>query len=116
MAAKLHLKILSFRNYQVAAPLKLGFRAGRPCTGPRLPQLSSCGPIEAWDPAEPKAWTVSFRNYQVAAPLKPVLDGRGRIEGRAFRNYQVAAPLKRRFGRACINTTKPSATIKLRPH
>ena len=61
-----------------------------------LPQLSSCGPIEALTQLTRFAEPAAFRNYQVAAPLKQV---RPRLEvwpqGWSFRNYQVAAPLKR---------------------
>ena len=37
-----------------------------------LPQLSSCGPIEARAWRRPRPRSRPFRNYQVAAPLKPV--------------------------------------------
>ena len=84
-----------------------------------LPQLSCCGPIEAFGRSL-CSWCgcASFRNYHVAAPLKrlqiartarepttlPQLSCCGPIEAwrgaaaasghPAFRNYHVAAPLK----------------------
>ena len=62
----------------------------------RLPQLSSCGPIEATRTARSATLSLkAFRNYQVAAPLKRPDDSKVAPGGRAFRNYQVAAPLKR---------------------
>ena len=58
-----------------------------------LPQLSSCGPIEAREQGSvPELLMETFRNYQVAAPLKLVRQA-----------YGVAYLV-------------PSATIKLRPH
>ena len=39
--------ITPFRNYQVAAPLKHSRNARKARQPERLPQLSSCGPIEA---------------------------------------------------------------------
>ncbi len=83
----------SFRNCQVAAPLKhypprwgAGVMAG-------LPQLSSCGPIEARSVCARRQWGTTFRNCQVAAPLKLLL---------------VLVEL------ALLGL--PSATVKLRPH
>ena len=85
----------------------------------RLPQLSSCGPIEARRPYWRPPDFAPFRNCQVTAPLKrtmrrtfslsishlPQLSSCGPIEargccfivrrGHTFRNCQVAAPLKR---------------------
>ena len=84
---------LAFRNCQVAAPLKR--HGARPCNvcPRRLPQLSSCGPIEARRGSYAGRRRRPFRNCQVAAPLKP----RGAIRG-------------------CRGSTRPSATVKLRPH
>ena len=107
----------AFRNYQVAAPLK------RPGSGQStdnhrsFPQLSSCGPIEAVQPASWPASFSPFRNYQVAAPLKPaVIEAAFEILVSAFRNYQVAAPLKPRSRSKLQAEHSLSATIKLRPH
>ena len=62
----------------------------------RLPQLSSCGPIEAQLAHVGYAAAIrTFRNCQVAAPLKPNIIGDGDMDAAAFRNCQVAAPLKR---------------------
>ena len=60
-----------------------------------LPQLSSCGPIEAIVGGGARRRRQGpFRNCQVAAPLKPIR-GRNDFQGSgAFRNCQVAAPLK----------------------
>ena len=110
--------VRAFRNYQVAAPLKHhAIDHGRRYQD-GLPQLSSCGPIEAIMPPSGKGRVFSFRNYQVAAPLKHPSKGRGSLFGGSlpqlsscgpieasaeigpackwtpFRNYQVAAPLK----------------------
>ena len=57
-----------------------------------LPQLSSCGPIEA--------------EGMIMAP-RPIV---------TFRNCQVAAPLKLHFAHLAISIIPPSATVKLRPH
>ena len=104
-----------------------------------LPQLSSCGPIEAVVFTAKTKTDFAFRNYQVAAPLKPIVDlpglqavclpqlsSCGPIEAsvritsdlgnKAFRNYQVAAPLKRTSLATKGTMWTPSATIKLRPH
>ena len=131
----------SFRNYQVAAPLKFRLGRHRPAGGCVLPQLSSCGPIEVTRAAKSRRGAGSFRNYQVAAPLK-CRRPRGAARGTdAFRNYQVAAPLKYntrapwpvsarglpqlsscgpievRIVLGCAeHVAAPSATIKLRPH
>ena len=82
-----------------------------------LPQLSSCGPIEAsvgllsgFLP------TIAFRNYQVAAPLKPKSTRLLSFALDPFRNYQVAAPLKLFISGKIVFDGAPSATIKLRPH
>ena len=107
----------AFRNCQVAAPLK---RAGawRP-TGELavLPQLSSCGPIEAQARLSGPLHVHSFRNCQVAAPLKPTNKICKPPAGHSFRNCQVAAPLKRKGRRLHrARPRHPSATVKLRPH
>ena len=60
----------------------------------RLPQLSSCGPIEALTGRRLERAVKSFRNCQVAAPLKPGRPARRGPSHAAFRNCQVAAPLK----------------------
>ena len=59
-----------FRDYQVAAPLK----------------LVRCSSI--------RAGICRFRDYQVAAPLKSGLGVLRGDHGVGFRDYQVAAPLK----------------------
>ena len=113
-----------FRNCQVAAPLKHPALAGSKPAARRLPQLSSCGPIEAWRGWACPCLPAAFRNCQVAAPLKrsfsclrrcssaflPQLSSCGPIEAcasrrrralpPAFRNCQVAAPLKLIIGRS----------------
>ena len=114
---------LTFRNCQVAAPLKLRLKAGQPPPRPgfpqlsscgpieatprrrskdtarRFPQLSSCGPIEAWNRLGLDAPHSTFRNCQVAAPLKHICPARSGVELFPFRNCQVAAPLKPRKAR-----------------
>ena len=60
----------AFRNYQVAAPLKLLKSMLDAAVSTSLPQLSSCGPIEAKPMPLPTLKNPTFRNYQVAAPLK----------------------------------------------
>ncbi len=60
----------SFRDYQVAAPLKrLAPVVAHSITGV-FPRLSSRGPIEAWKNNRERRKRSSFRDYQVAAPLK----------------------------------------------
>ena len=87
--------VVPFRNCQVAAPLKLpALMGGRAIQGP-LPQLSSCGPIEACLAPQCQKHCAPFRNCQVAAPLKRRGGPGGRGGRHAFRNCQVAAPLKR---------------------
>ena len=82
----------SFRNYQVAAPLKLEEAPVVLGVHLLLPQLSSCGPIEA---------------SRLSRAVKSVP---------SFRNYQVAAPLKLKLVVTLHGNQQPSATIKLRPH
>ena len=110
--------------------MKRAPEAKRPRLEPSLPQLSSCGPIEALANAYAAIALRSFRNYQVAAPLKqevlratsikqdilPQLSSCGPIEAapvlqhrspyQAFRNYQVAAPLKLGQGSARSSDTQ----------
>ena len=132
----------SFRNCQVAAPLKLGTAAGGANAAGTLPQLSSCGPIEASLRRQGgKLARNAFRNCQVAAPLKHAVHRRHVRRRRTFRNCQVAAPLKQYGGRTARSIVaafrncqvaaplkraarhgrvgpapQPSATVKLRPH
>ena len=82
-----------FRNCQVAAPLKRPCPAVRVLHGHGLPQLSSCGPIEAY---------YEFLEFSGASGL-PQLSSCGPIE--------ADTPLRWRdvYG-------PPSATVKLRPH
>ena len=63
------MQLATFRNCQVAAPLKRP-RGRSPARGRVLPQLSSCGPIEASLPVSSRRRALPFRNCQVAAPLK----------------------------------------------
>ncbi len=109
-----------FRDYQVAAPLKLGSMGVNRPQAREFPRLSSRGPIEAGHCADvaleigvfPRLSSrgpiealvglgptlsakTGFRDYQVAAPLKQMLPKSIRSSGRmCFRDYQVAAPLK----------------------
>ena len=132
-------RVHPFRSCQVAAPLKRGRRrephgnhgrlpqlsscgpieataCRRAITCPMgLPQLSSCGPIEAWRARQAALAARAFRNCQVAAPLKHTPCGASGHEP-AFRNCQAAAPLKP--GRSELQNViaGPSATAKLRPH
>ena len=90
-------RIVAFRNEQVAAPLKdprhdqCGLRS---C---RIPQRTSCGPIEGGWFTSATSFMASFRNEQVAAPLKEVCGMHADHQEEAFRNEQVAAPLKDRI-------------------
>ena len=84
--------VTAFRNCQVAAPLKrspgMEVAAGRP-----LPQLSSCGPIEA----------VRRDLCLGGDALLPQLSSCGPIEARLVVIDNLGYPA-------------PSATVKLRPH
>ena len=108
----------AFRNYHVAAPLKVVRAVAAYRGDDGLPQLSCCGPIEGPRATPSFGRARPFRNYHVAAPLKvrhrhvadrdvhlPQLSCCGPIEGGlarlaffrvgyTFRNYHVAAPLK----------------------
>ena len=64
----------------------------------RLPQLSSCGPIEACACAGSLVCGFSLPQLSSCGPIeaaRPCMRGPRRLA--AFRNYQVAAPLKRRL-------------------
>ena len=58
----------TFRNYQVAAPLKLAPTRVSDHTRRILPQLSSCGPIEA---LVPHASLVNFTGPSATIKLRP---------------------------------------------
>ena len=86
-----------------------------------LPQLSSCGPIEATSASRSGARPRPFRNCQVAAPLKRALQlFLLRLAAPPFRNCQVAAPLKRhrrahlQSGRAAFRNCQVAAPLKQR--
>ena len=82
----------AFRNEQVAAPLKVPLEASVPPGGDRIPQRTSCGPIEGTHRPSVGSSHPPFRNEQVAAPLKVQHGGRRGYGG------------------------QHSATNKLRPH
>ena len=108
----------AFRNCQVAAPLKRMRGVGMRGVGMRLPQLSSCGPIEAGRPSRRSVRAPSLPQLSSCGPIEagqfpvcgpdiprlPQLSSCGPIEALfrlcgarrpgAFRNCQVAAPLK----------------------
>ena len=83
---------VSFRNAEVAAPLK---RHGLQVVSYRAD---------------------AFRNAEVAAPLKLMRVWIPPLPGHAFRNAEVVAPLKRRVPAEGRPDAAPSATLKLRPH
>ena len=114
---------LTFRNCQVAAPLKprpwiAPRRLRRPLPqlsscGPieantsmrmrrkaiRLPQLSSCGPIEAYPPHNRAHRTCRLPQLSSCGPIEAQAHGRRPSQpSNAFRNCQVAAPLKPALG------------------
>ena len=89
----------SFRNEQVAAPLKHCTTVSGYTGAQGIPQRTSCGPIEAPDHAGTPPPVMPFRNEQVAAPLKLVNPRSRSLHSLSFRNEQVAAPLKQRGGK-----------------
>ena len=88
-------RLAAFRNYQVAAPLKHNAPENLHEAHWCLPQLSSCGPIEAISRPRCPHRRRSFRNYQVAAPLKMHKLDLIHHPHVAFRNDQVAAPVNK---------------------
>ena len=86
---------LTFRNCQVAAPLKRVDKVVGPVRRVALPQLSSCGPIEACGnrPAN-RPWAPPFRNCQVAAPLKRGEAGRPCDGGQGLPQLSSCGPIE----------------------
>ena len=84
----------TFRNCQVAAPLKPGSADRRRADGMVLPQLSSCGPIEA-SLGEGRLFVIELLpQLSSCGPIEARTLGAHRRTSAAFRNCQVAAPLK----------------------
>ena len=106
----------SFRNYQVAAPLKHGktlwARAGY-----GLPQLSSCGPIEAMYAQAERGHWASLPQLSSCGPIEAFGLGAGAPGAATLPQLSSCGPIEA-FVSASVNspTSKPSATIKLRPH
>ena len=84
----------AFRNCQVAAPLKHGVLDGEGDVGMHLPQLSSCGPIEALSLGFSGMKAATFRNCQVAAPLKPRRPPRGALGARPLPQLSSCGPIE----------------------
>ena len=85
----------TFRNEQVAAPLKGHADSYLAVEVTVFPQRTSCGPIEGSYTCDCYSSCEAFRNEQVAAPLKASsLIWISSCLMMSFRNEQVAAPLK----------------------
>ena len=83
---------------------------------PDLPQLSSCGPIEALPLVGRRSHSVFLPQLSSCGPIEAVITLVIAVVGGTFRNCQVAAPLKRPSTTSPMRSLQPSATVKLRPH
>ena len=109
--------LVAFRNCQVAAPLKRRDLGPVPRDRRTLPQLSSCGPIEAVFTLSIVLAKTVLPQLSSCGPIEAVIAQKGDLGYGPFRNCQVAAPLKREFWAAAGRfDVAPSATVKLRPH